>query len=110
VFEWQDGNPYGEDRTGYLVTVDDGYIRKATASDRYILGAVSSASPCTANAQKATVCMMGMLPVYDDGSCKPNGFCQPYEEGIVSAGKRGYFVVKRLDKNKILALLDGPLK
>ncbi len=40
-FEWLDGNPENEDRRGYFVTLDGDKIRKATASDEYILGIIS---------------------------------------------------------------------
>lgn len=39
-FEWLDGNPDGEDRVGYFVTLDGDKIRIATDND-YILGIVS---------------------------------------------------------------------
>ncbi len=42
-FEWADGNPDGQDRTGLFVTLDGGNIRPATAADTYILGEVSAA-------------------------------------------------------------------
>ncbi|MFJ3389320.1 peptidase G2 autoproteolytic cleavage domain-containing protein, partial [Lysinibacillus sp. NPDC086135] len=41
-FEWMDGNPRNQDRVGYVVTLDKGKIRKATAKDNYILGIVSA--------------------------------------------------------------------
>lgn len=41
-YEWIDGNPKNEDRRGYFVTLDGTKIRKATATDDYILGVVSS--------------------------------------------------------------------
>ncbi|MCL1700855.1 peptidase G2 autoproteolytic cleavage domain-containing protein [Lysinibacillus sp. Bpr_S20] len=41
-FEWKDGNPRNQDRVGYVVTLDKGMIRKATAKDIYILGIVSA--------------------------------------------------------------------
>ncbi|RAV12214.1 hypothetical protein DQG23_35175 [Paenibacillus contaminans] len=40
-FEWQDGNPNNEDRTGLFVTLDGDKIRKATNEDEFILGVVS---------------------------------------------------------------------
>jgi len=43
MFEWLDGNPGDEDRTGYFVTPEQGKIRKATDTDTYILGVVSAA-------------------------------------------------------------------
>lgn len=42
-FEWLDGNSNSEDRVGYFVTLDGEKIRKANASDDYILGIVSAA-------------------------------------------------------------------
>lgn len=39
-FEWQDGNPNGEDRVGKFVTIDGDKIKVATEGD-YILGIVS---------------------------------------------------------------------
>lgn len=41
MFEWQDGNPDGEDRRGMFVTLDGKYIRLANSKDPYILGIVS---------------------------------------------------------------------
>lgn len=44
LFEWSDGNPDGEDRRGYFVTMEGKKIRKASEGD-YILGIVSG-NPC----------------------------------------------------------------
>lgn len=41
MFEWQDGNPDGEDRRGMFVTLDGKHIRLANSKDTYILGIVS---------------------------------------------------------------------
>ncbi len=43
-FEWADGNPDGEERVGYFVTLDGKHIRPAVPGD-YILGVVSG-QPC----------------------------------------------------------------
>jgi hypothetical protein len=40
-FEWLDGNPDGEDRVGYFVTMDGDKIRIANPDDDFILGVVS---------------------------------------------------------------------
>ena len=40
-FEWLDGNPDGEDRVGYFVTMDGDKIRIANSDDEYVLGVVS---------------------------------------------------------------------
>lgn len=41
-FEWLDGNATDEDRVGYVVTLDGDKIRKANATDSYILGVISA--------------------------------------------------------------------
>lgn len=41
-FEWIDGNKKGEDRIGHFVALENGKIRIANESDKYILGAVSA--------------------------------------------------------------------
>jgi len=51
MFEWQDKNPTNEDRIGYFVTVQRGYIRKANDTDKYILGVVSSAPSIVGDSQ-----------------------------------------------------------
>ena len=45
LWEWEDGNPNGEDRRGLLVTLNGDKIRPANADDDFILGFVS-AVPC----------------------------------------------------------------
>lgn len=45
MWEWEDGNPNGEDRRGLLVTLNGDKIRPANADDDFILGFVS-AVPC----------------------------------------------------------------
>jgi len=42
MFEWQDGNAAKEDRVGYFVTLDNGKIRKAAATDGFVAGVVSA--------------------------------------------------------------------
>lgn len=41
LFEWLDGNPDNEDRTGLFATLDGEKIRLATPEDNFILGVVS---------------------------------------------------------------------
>lgn len=41
-FEWLDGNPDGEDRVGFIVTLDGDKIRKANSTDTFILGIISA--------------------------------------------------------------------
>ena len=42
MFEWSDGNPDGEDRVGYFVTLEGEKIRKSQSGDTNIIGIVSS--------------------------------------------------------------------
>lgn len=41
-YEWEDGNPNGEDRRGRIVTLDGEKIRFAGENDKYILGIISA--------------------------------------------------------------------
>lgn len=43
--------------------------------------------------------MMGVLAVYDDGTCEVNGFCSCGADGIATASDCGYRVVKRVTDN-----------
>ena len=47
----------------------------------------------------SAVGMLGVLAVYDDGSCKVNGYCKCGENGIATSSSVGYRVVKRLHDN-----------
>jgi hypothetical protein len=152
MFEWEDGNPAGEDRRGCFVTLEGEYIRKATAQDGYILGVVSAApcvvggaqgcgwqgmyqrdawgavlyewvdgqqrpvlnpaydpsqpyEPRTQRPEWAAVGMMGKLIVRDDGSCLPNGYCAPNDQGVAAACAQGYRVMKRVDSETVLICL-----
>lgn len=43
--------------------------------------------------------MMGVLSVYDDGSCQVNGFCSCNDDGIATTSETGYRVIQRVDNN-----------
>lgn len=43
--------------------------------------------------------MMGVLAVYDDGTCEVNGFCSCGDNGIATASDSGYRVIKRVNDN-----------
>lgn len=51
IKEWADGNPDGEDRRGYLVTVKDGKLCKAESGD-YIVGITSGNPSIIGNADE----------------------------------------------------------
>ena len=51
-----------------------------------------------------TVGMLGVLTVYDDGTCQVNGFCKCNNDGIATACERGfdtYRVIERVNENLI---------
>ena len=165
-FEWSDGNKDNEDRVGYFVTFDDKQkIRKANASDDYILGIVSGLPCIIGNGDEcwkgryiydefgrfieetfeyeeiidgksvtkigtkykenpdynpnqeyverakrkewSAVGMIGVLSVYDDGTCQENGYCTVTEGGIATAcnyGAKAYRVLERVNDNIVKVL------
>lgn len=49
--------------------------------------------------------MLGQIVVVDDGTCQINSYCAPSEDGIATASKSGYRVMKRIDDNHIKILV-----
>ena len=50
--------------------------------------------------------MVGVLPVYDDGTCQVNGFCKPAAGGIATAAESQiagstYRVIERVSESVI---------
>jgi len=118
-FQWWDGNG-GEDRSGYLVTLEGECIRKATSKDAYVLGATAGESSVikigSVSIQEdgrcqiigfcqSEVVLCGKAAVRDDGTCQPNGTCRPNDEGIATLHPFGYRVLKRLDERTILIMV-----
>jgi len=64
-------------------------------------------SPRNERNEWAVVGLLGKLIVRDDGSCKPNGYCRPGANAMATASAYGYRVLKRLNRDKVLILLDG---
>lgn len=172
-FEWTDGNPGSEDRTGMFVTLEGDKIRLAEAGDSYILGIVSGEpfvlgngdcdvwngmverdvfgrvvydevpvvmelpvtkkgskgsimeectvydgsgmpeyekvpriNPCYDSSQEyiprserkewSPVGMLGVLAVYDDGTCKVDGYCTCGSGSKATKSDSGYRVIKRV--------------
>lgn len=51
-----------------------------------------------------TIGMLGVLTVYDDGTCQVNGFCKCNNDGIATACERGfdtYRVIERVNENLV---------
>ncbi len=47
----------------------------------------------------------GKLVVIDDGTCEPNGYCYPSENGVATSTESGFYVMERLDDTHIRILL-----
>lgn len=181
-FEWADGNPGGEDRTGLFVTLDGDKIRLADASDSYILGIISGEpfvlgngdcdvwngmverdvfgrviydevpvtrelpvikegrtgrimeecavydgngrpeyekvpriNPCYDSSQEyiprserkewSPVGMLGVLAVYDDGTCEVNGYCQCNGSSRATKSEKGYRVISRVASDIVKVII-----
>lgn len=50
-------------------------------------------------AEWSPVGMLGVLSVYDDGSCEVNGYCKCNDNAIATKAESGYRVIKRVSKN-----------
>lgn len=164
-FEWEDGNPFDEDRRGYFVTLNNDKIKIATPEDDFILGVVSGQPAIIGNsdeewtgryildefgsfiteefeyeektldpeteeeivtiktgikykenpeydpsqtyiqrqdrAEWATVGMLGVLSVRDDGTCQVNGYCSIAKDGTATMSLSGYRVIKRVNDNTV---------
>lgn len=114
VKEWYDGNPYQEDRYGYMVTVKDGLLYKANEND-HVIGITSKNPLIIGNNNKnlnqridkkwSCVGMRGVIPVYDDGSCVAGCFCKCGKEGVATYAEKQdfdtYFVIERLSSNMV---------
>lgn len=55
--------------------------------------------------EKEAVTYAGKLVVCDDGTCKVNGFCMPYKNGIATASETGYRVLARVDESHVKVLI-----
>ena len=49
--------------------------------------------------------MLGVLTVYDDGTCKVNGYCSCNNDGIATSSTTGYRVIARIKENIIKIVL-----
>lgn len=52
-------------------------------------------------AEWATVGMIGVLPVRDDGTCEINGYCKVANSGIATKATSGYRVIERVSENVV---------
>lgn len=127
VYEWDDGNPSNEDRTGYFVTIkeSDGdsttrikIVKAKSTSD--IIGVVVTNPAFSCNCtndkfdengellkQYSYVAIMGIASVIDNGECEINGNCMSTNDGtaVPSSNNMGYHVVGRVDSSHILIVV-----
>ena len=70
-----------------------------------------STKPYTSRSERAewsAIGLLGILSVYDDGTCKVNGYCKCKNNGIATASEKGadtYRVIKRVTDNIVKVVL-----
>lgn len=124
VGEWVDGNPDGENRTGYFVAIDkntSGTTMVKASSDSDVRGVVVSSPAFSGGCsddkfdadgnllkQYDYVAVMGLVSVIDNGTCTINERCMAADDGtaIPSLNNMGYQVVDRIDSAHILIALE----
>lgn len=124
VLMWSDGNPEGENRTGYFVTEDldrAATMVKICNAESSVRGVSMAAPGFASNApgdrfdensylrqQFCYVGLLGMTPVIDNGTCEVNRRCRPGDDGtaVPDDSGGGYMVVERLDETHVLILLE----
>lgn len=91
----EEGNVIQEAHIEYLPKINPNYDNTKT----YV--------PRSERSEWSPVGMMGKLVVEDDGSCIPNGYCSPHENGIAVAwtSRTRYRVMKRIDKHHVQILV-----
>ena len=117
-FEWYDGNPNNEDRTGYFVTLheDTGKIKIANSEDD-ILGITTDSEAFignygkdkTNNPKYSIVGLIGVVSVREckNIKCSVGGYCMPNDLGLASGtDKLGYQVVKRVSDDYVQVMLN----
>ena len=57
--------------------------------------------PRSERAEWDAIGMLGVLPVYDDGTCEVNGYCTCADGGIATASETGYRVIKRINDHLV---------
>lgn len=54
--------------------------------------------------------LLGQLLIRDDGTCKPDGYCLPNDDGIATSSVTGYRVMQRTGPNQVLVLVNPTLQ
>ena len=114
---WADGNPNGEDRRGYFVTMQQGTnnIKKAVASSAIVGVTTSSAGfignyteGIESNPAFGLVGVVGQVSVIDNGTCTVGNRCMPNDNGTASPSSNncGYLVIERVDSSHVKILVS----
>lgn len=124
VAEWSDGNPTGEDRIGYFVSISScasGISMSKATSTSDIRGVTMARPGFAANASIDKydsngnllskfnyVGFAGFVPVIDNGTCEVQGRCMSSDDGtaVPSPNNMGYQVIDRIDSTHILILVE----
>ena len=96
TYEWKDGNPDNEDRTGYFVKLESGKLIKCSGSTGFILGITTST-----NRKFSTVSLIGTNIINQDGTLVEGEYCTINKNGIATkTTTQKYYVLNIIDKNK----------
>lgn len=96
TYEWKDGNPDNEDRTGYFVKLESGKLIKCSGSTGFILGITTST-----NGKFSIVSLIGTNIINQDGTLVEGEYCTINKNGIATkTTTQKYYVLNIIDKNK----------
>lgn len=96
TYEWKDGNPDNEDRTGYFVKLESGKLIKCSGSTGFILGITTST-----DGKFSSVSLIGTNIINQDGTLVEGEYCTINKNGIATkTTTQKYYVLNIIDKNK----------
>ena len=96
TYEWKDGNPNNEDRTGYFVKLESGKLIKCSGSTGFILGITTST-----DGKFSSVSLIGTNIINQDGTLVEGEYCTINKNGIATkTTTQKYYVLNIIDKNK----------
>lgn len=114
--DWADGNPDGENRKGYFVTIapNSNDIQIANSASA-ITGVTTDSAGFIGNyskgaesdASKGLVGIVGQISVIDNGTCTVGARCMPTDDGtaVPSSNNCGYLVIDRIDSDHVRILV-----
>nr|DAZ26023.1 MAG TPA: glycoprotein repeat protein [Caudoviricetes sp.] len=96
-FEWEDGNPDGEDRVGRFVAIDGEKIHVAGKNDTNILGIVSANPAVLGNAHEDTYHGMYLTDEWGRVQYEYVDVSAEYEERVVGVDEEGNNITERME-------------